>query len=500
MNGKILYLGIILILLTGCHKHSHDEHNHEGHSHDTPLLLIGYDSIYEAFLEADPFALGKQSSVTLYLTELPNIPAQASSVTLSMIVGDKGIRQTQEQFVQPGVYQFILTPEVAGKARIIIDIHSEGKESRIELDTITVYDDAHTAEHIAEEEAEHHPDAISFNKVQQWRIDFATSLPQKELFGQVIRTTGQIASSLNDETLIIAKTSGVVLFNKNIIEGQSISAGQELFTVSGAGMAENNVNVQLVEAQNNFIKAEGDYKRAQELLDDKIVSSKEFLEIKSNYETSKAVFDNLYKNFSKEGQRVASSLSGFVKQLFVSNGEYVEAGQPLVSVSKNKSLLLKADVQMKYASILHDISTANFKIMNTNKMYSLTDLNGKVISYGKAANGNNFMLSVSFEVDNKVDLVPGSFVEVFIKTKTQNSVMTIPASALTEEQGAFFVYVQLTPETFEKRQVSIGMTDGLRTEILSGIDYSDRVVSKGAVSVKLAQSAGALDPHAGHVH
>lgn len=500
MRTKIIYLSILLGMFMGCHTHNKDNHAHEGHSHDTPLLLTGYNQTYQAFLEADPFAQGKQSPIVLYLTELPNIPAKVSSITISMIIGTKGIRQTQEQEAQPGIYHFALTPEITGDAKIILDIVSEKGKSQIEITGIIVYEDAHKAEHIAEEEAEHYPDAISFSKIQQWRIDFAAGFPQKEFFGQVIRTTGKILSSQNDETIIVARNSGIVLFNRNIIEGQPVSSGQELFVVSGAGMAENNVNVQLIEAQNNFIKAEGDYKRAQDLLEDKIVSSKEFLEIKSSYEIAKAVYDNLYKNFSERGQRISGSLSGYIKQLFVSNGQYVEAGQTLASISKNNSLLIKADVQMKYSALLPSIETANLKLLNNSNAYSLKELNGKVLSYGKTTNEDNYMLPVHFLIDNKIGFIPGSFVEVFIKTKSDSPVMTIPNSALTEEQGTFFVYVQLAPETFERRQVTVGITDGLNSEILSGLTYSDRVVTKGAISVKLAQSAGALDPHAGHVH
>jgi hypothetical protein len=44
------------------------------------------------------------------------------------------------------------------------------------------------------------------------------------------------------------------------------------------------------------------------------------------------------------------------------------------------------------------------------------------------------------------------------------------------------------------------MSDGIRIEILSGLDKDEKIVTQGAVSVKLSQSAGALDPHAGHAH
>lgn len=341
---------------------------------------------------------------------------------------------------------------------------------------------------------------ISFTKEQQTKIEFATELPNIEFFGQVIKTVGRIESSQADETILPAKTSGVIFFEEDIVEGQAVYAGQKLFTISGSGMAEKNVNVQFTEAQTNFRKAEADYKRVQELIKDKIVSNKEFLEIKSVYETTKAVYDNLNKSFSADGQRVSGSTSGFVKQLFVSNGQYVEAGQPLASISKNKSLFLKADVQMKYAPLLPAIVSANIRVMNKSRIYSLPELNGKVLSYGKSVSEDNYMLPVTFRIDNRGDFISGSFVEIYIKTQSNKPVMIIPSTSITEEQGIYFVYIQQTPELFEKREVQIGTTDGLKTEILSGLNLDERVVSKGAISVKVAQSSGGLDNEAGHAH
>ena len=69
-----------------------------------------------------------------------------------------------------------------------------------------------------------------------------------------------------------------------------------------------------------------------------------------------------------------------------------------------------------------------------------------------------------------------------------------------EEQGNYFVYVQVTPELFEKREVKIGTTDGVSTEIQKGITSIERIVTKGAILIKLTQSTGTLDAHSGHVH
>ena len=89
---------------------------------------------------------------------------------------------------------------------------------------------------------------------------------------------------------------------------------------------------------------------------------------------------------------------------------------------------------------------------------------------------------------------------MFTKTQTSTQTVTVPNEAIIEEMGNYFVYVQLTPELFEKRPVKTGVTDGFRIAVAEGITAGDRVVSKGAIMVKLAQASGVLDAHAGRVH
>jgi membrane fusion protein, heavy metal efflux system len=172
----------------------------------------------------------------------------------------------------------------------------------------------------------------------------------------------------------------------------------------------------------------------------------------------------------------------------------------VISVAKNKTLMLKADVQQKYAPILGSVITANIRTIHDNQTYSLQDLNGKILSYGRNTNDGNYLIPVILQVDNPGNFISGSFVELFLKTMTNTQAVTVPNSALLEEQGNFFVFVQVNPELFEKREVRPGATDGLKTEILQGISHAERVITSGAVMVKLAQATGSLDAHSGHNH
>lgn len=192
-------------------------------------------------------------------------------------------------------------------------------------------------------------------------------------------------------------------------------------------------------------------------------------------------------------------MSGYVKNIYVSEGQYVSMGTPLGSVSKNKKLILQANVSQKYFERLPGIVSANFKTAGSNRIYSTETLNGKVISYGKSAAVNAPFIPLTFEIDNTGTLVPGSVAEMYLKSAPISEALVIPVSSLIEEQGNFFVYVQTEGERFQKRQVELGASDGMNVQALTGIKEGERVVTKGAFQIKLSTASGTLPAH-GHEH
>ena len=256
---------------------------------------------------------------------------------------------------------------------------------------IIVFTSLQEAENAAAKNVVSRTNTTVFTKEQSWKTDFATELPANESFGQVIKTTAQIQSAQGDEILVTAKAAGIISFTGNdILEGKRVSDGQPLFMITGSGFAHNNSAVRYTEAQNNFEKAKADYDRARALAEERIVSEKELLQARNQYENTKTVFDNLRQNFSASGATVRSPITGFVKQLFVRNGQYIEAGHLLIMVSKNKTLLLRAEVQQKYAPYLNSISTANIRTTGDNKTYSLEDLGGEILSFGRTTTNDNY--------------------------------------------------------------------------------------------------------------
>jgi RND family efflux transporter MFP subunit len=504
MNAyKLFVTTLIAFVFAGCGQHNHDHETDEhGHVHDETLQLAAYSSDFEVFVEARPFVTGQPGAMLVHLSHLKDFkPMTEGSVTASLIVGTDGIRQTLDRPTHAGVYEFVLQPVAAGTGRLIFDVKTPEGASQIVVPDVTVYTGEHEAHEAAAEAAISSSNGVIFTKEQSWKVDFATTEVRRETFGQIIRTTAQIQPSQGDERVIVAKAGGVVLFpNGMMVEGKAMPAGQALFSIDGSEMVDNNLSVRYAEAESEYLRAKAEYDRKTDLAKESVVSQSDLLRAKTDFAAAEAVYNNLRRNFEAGRQAISSPISGFVSRVLVRNGEYTEAGQPVLIVSQNRDLLIKAELQPKYFDILSHITSANIRLLNSNHTYTLEDLGGRVLSYGKTTDIANPLIPVVFQVNNKAGLSPGSFVEMYIKTQTNTQAITIPNEAIIEEMGNYFVYKQLTPELFEKRPVIKGVTDGIRTEITEGIAEGERVVSKGAILVKLSQASGGLDPHAGHVH
>ena len=175
-------------------------------------------------------------------------------------------------------------------------------------------------------------------------------------------------------------------------------------------------------------------------MESQIVSQKDFNVIRENYENARLAYEALSPSSNGKGVAVKSPMSGYVKSCLVKAGDYVTVGQPLMTVTKTRRLQLKAEVSERYYPALQQVSSANFKTPYSDHVYRLDDLQGRLLAYGKASAEASFYVPVTFEFDNRGDVVPGSFVEVWLLGRERQGVISLPVSALTEEQEFREIY------------------------------------------------------------
>ena len=252
------------------------------------------------------------------------------------------------------------------------------------------HDDGH---HHGEETVAAHSDEIILPPAKAQAAGVAVSTIEPGVFNQVIKTSGQVMAAQGDESVAVATVAGVVSFHGKVIEGMSVGKGTPLVMLSSKNMADGDP---VQRARIAYETARKEYERMKELLPNKIVSEKDFAQARQTYENARISYEAVAKNHSAQGQAVTSPISGYVKNLLVKEGDYVTVGQPLVSITQNRRLFLRADVSEKYYPYLRTIGSANFCTPYNNKVYTLKGLNGRLLSYGKASGDNGYYVPVTF--------------------------------------------------------------------------------------------------------
>lgn len=355
----------------------------------------------------------------------------------------------------------------------------------------------HNHNHAAEgHEHGNNPDEIILAPEKAKAAGVVSEVIQPKPFRQVIKASGEVQAAQGNESVIVANVSGVVSFQRSVTEGMQVGKGATLMSISASQLQDGDPAER---ARIAYEVAKAEYDRASRLVESQIVSQKEFNSIREKYENARIAYEALVKNQTKSGVAVTAPIGGYIKNLLVKEGDYVAVGQPLATVTQNNRLFLRADVSERYYKYLNNITSANFKTPYDNHVYELDALNGRLLSYGKAAGSGSYYVPVTFSFDNKGDMIPGSFVEIYLLSKTMEDVIVLPEEALTEEQGLYFVYIQKCEESYKKQEVKLGASNGVEVQILEGLHAGDRVVVKGAYHVKLASASNALPAHS-HEH
>lgn len=487
---------LLLIVGMGCEKAPVAEKTEHGLE---PLAYTLYTEKTELFVEFKPLVVGQKTKFAAHFTALGDTFKAIGRGSVNLIL--QGPQATQNDKANgpasPGIFRLDLTPKQQGKYTLVFQIETPAYKDTIQIEDIQVYA---TAEEAQQKNPHVHggEEQITYLKEQAWKIEFANMAVRKKPFAAVVKTSGIVLSAPGDEQTIPAKTAGTVTFvGEPLWVGAAVRPGQALFSISSKGYVDNNANVRLQEAKSQYEKTKAVFEKNQGLLADRLITQNDYLQSKAEYESAQAVYNGLSGNYSGGGQTVTASKGGYIQSLLVSEGQFVESGQPLAVVTQNRRLVIRADLSPTAYSKLQGISSANFRL-NNDQAISLKDLNGNVASVGKTVDQSAF-IPVYFEVDNREGLVPGTFIEVFIQTQATEQGLVIPKSAILEDQGIFYCYVQTEGESFARRDLKLGGNDGLEVLVTSGLQEGDRVVTKGAYNIKLSVASGTMPAH-GHEH
>lgn len=168
---------------------------------------------------------------------------------------------------------------------------------------------------------------------------------------------------------------------------------------------------------------------------------------------------------------LVSPFDGAVRERQATPGEYVAAGQPVVTVVRLHPLRLRLAVPERDAAGVRTGQEVRLTVEGDSAAYT-----GRVARLSPAIDERSRTLMLEAEVPNRDGaLRPGTFATAEVVTASDDPVVFVPASAIVNFAGIEKVIVVEGGKTVEKR-VRTGRRDASRVEIAEGIAPGEQVV------------------------
>lgn len=186
-----------------------------------------------------------------------------------------------------------------------------------------------------------------------------------------------------------------------------------------------------------------------------------------------------YLRQDKKELTLTTTAGGVVSAVqYYLNGDWISTGQSIVSVCEPEKKQLRCEYISRstvtkaedvYALVDGKRYEVEYQVLETEEYQRLQEQNGAVYS--------TFYVETGEE-----EISQGSYAVIVIVKKTAKDVLTVPKDAISRDGTSSYVYVLQNEETVAM-PVKTGMSDGIYTEILSGLSAGDKILTESAVTV-----------------
>lgn len=281
-------------------------------------------------------------------------------------------------------------------------------------------------------------------------------------------------------------------------EGQVIARIKVIPDMISLNAAESRVN----QAQLNFENEKLKYDRQKQLFDKNVISESDFQNAELAFNSANEELDAAKTNLDiiKEGVNrkaetatntlIRSTISGMILDVPVKEGNSViqsnnfNDGTTIAIVADMNDMIFEGKVdETEVGKIVEGMPLKLTIGAIENEKF---DANLEYISpKGVEENG-----AIQFDIKAKVNLKADQFIRsgysanAEIELERRDSVMSVPEGLITFNADTAFVEILTSdsitvPQTFDKRQIEIGLSDGINIEVLSGLTMDDEL--KGEV-------------------
>ena len=334
-----------------------------------------------------------------------------------------------------------------------------------------------------------------YQKSQPKVTEYETIVPEVTDLEKTTVATGKVEP--RDEVLIKPQISGIIaeVYKE---AGQSVKQGEVLAKVKvipelgQLNSAESRVRL----AEINAAQAETDFARTQKLYNDKLISAEEYekgeVSVKQAREELQTAKDNL--EIVKEGitknsasfssTLIRSTITGLILDVPIKVGNSVimsntfNDGTTIATVANMNDLIFRGNIDETEVGRLREGIPVKITLGALQNM--IFDAQLEYISpKGVEENGaNQFEIKAAITVPDSVTVRSGYSANAEIVLQHADKVLAVPESTVEFSGDSTFVYVltdSVPQQTFTRKQVTTGMSDGIKIEIKNGLQANDIV-------------------------
>lgn len=514
------YVFLVLLCVGACHAHEGAHGAADGRPHDEiedprpALSFTDWSDSTELFMELRALVRGQDSACAAHLTQLDGFSALAEG-SVTVVLRGNGV---EERFAVsaptvPGIFRPVARPTSAGVRRLIVEVRAPGISVDHDLGEVTVYVSVAAAIAANPEEAAV-AGRITFLKEQQWPIAFGTAVVAEQTIRQTLRATGTIRARSDADVIVNAPVAGRVASGGGAFPriGQRVEIDALLGLIAPRLEAADLASLELaVDSANLEVRfAERERQRLEALRTEGAVPERRVQDAVHLGEEAQAAlaaaqrrvgqFRGVQRTTSRSAgaMQLRAPLSGTVTAVFVAPGTFVEAGTPLFRVTDVTQLWLEAHIPEADVARLGTPRGASVFVDGIDDAIELDA--STLVARGSLIDPLTHTLPLLFALDDASGrLAIGASARVLVVNGDARVAIAVPESALVDDGGVFVVFVQADGEAFERRVVRVGERDRGYVEVSRGVAVGEHVVVRGAWSVKLAASSGAVPAH-GHSH
>ncbi|MDR0455041.1 MAG: efflux RND transporter periplasmic adaptor subunit [Deferribacteraceae bacterium] len=252
-------------------------------------------------------------------------------------------------------------------------------------------------------------------------------------------------------------------------EGDAVKAGETILKINTdtveSGLKSSGIQLEM---------AKKDYGRAESLYNNDAISQKSFDDASDRLQLMKVNYKQARDFYNKS--MAISPIEGVIDRIIPETGEFVSAGQPIVTIVRADKLKIQLNIPEKDHQYLNLGQTVEIYPDNINSNGLAIEASIGYISV--TSNPQTLAYRARVDTEPGEGIAVGKIVRVKIERQVYSDAFVIPLYALMDIDGKKIVYIE--NNGFAKRtEVSVGVYIGTDVVITSGLNDGDRLITTG---------------------